>query len=97
MTVALLELLLNIIWLLNIVIFAWVVVSWLLVFNVINTRNQFVYQIVRGLDAIVDPLVAPIRKILPAMGGMDFSPIVLIFGLMFLSRLIQQILIDNPI
>lgn len=95
MSVAFLNLLLSILSLLQLVIFAWVIVSWLLAFNIINTRNRFVYEVSRTLNAIVDPLVAPIRKIVPSFGGLDFSPIILLFGLYFLQDWIVQIRMGN--
>ncbi len=95
MSIALLNLLLSIISLLTIVIFAWVIVSWLLAFNIINTRNTVVYQIVRALNGIIDPLVAPIRKVVPSLGGLDFSPVILLLALMFLRDWIVQIARGN--
>ena len=95
MSIALINLLLSIISLLTFIIFAWVIVSWLLAFNIINTRNNAVYQIVRALDAIIDPLVAPIRKVIPSLGGLDFSPVILLLALMFLQDWIKQIAIGN--
>jgi len=95
MSIALLNLLLSIISLLTIIIFAWVIVSWLLAFNIINTRNTVVYQIVRALNGIIDPLVAPIRKVVPSLGGLDFSPVILLLGLMFLRDWIVQIARGN--
>ena len=56
------------------------VLSWLIAFNVINLKNQFVYTIARTLDALTEPVLRPIRNILPDLGGIDVSPIVLIFG-----------------
>jgi len=81
--------------LLTFIIFAWVIVSWLLAFNIINTRNSVVYQIVKTLDAIINPLVAPIRKIVPNLGGLDFSPVILLLALMFLRDWIVQIARGN--
>ncbi len=95
MSIAFLNLLLSIISLLTFIVFAWVIVSWLLAFNIINTRNQVVYQIVKTLDAIINPLVAPIRKIIPSFGGLDFSPIILLFALYFLQDWIMQIRVGN--
>lgn len=95
MSVALLNLLLSILSLLQFVIFAWVIVSWLLAFNIINTRNRFVYEVSRTLNAIIDPLVSPIRRIIPSFGGLDFSPIILLFAIYFLQDWIVQIRMGN--
>src|SRR5690242_322837 len=55
-----------------------VVISWLFVFNVLNTRSPGVRQFAIALDRITAPLYRPIRRLLPDFGGIDFSPIVLI-------------------
>lgn len=59
-------------------IFASAILSWLVAFNVINVRNNFVYGIVRFLDAVTTPVLAPFRKIIPSLGGVDVSPIIAI-------------------
>lgn len=73
----------------------WIVIlsavfSWLYAFNVINSSNQFVNQIGRFLYQITEPIYRPIRSILPSMGGIDLSPIVVLFILMFLHRLLLK-------
>ena len=64
------------------------VLSWLIAFNVVNASNQFVSMIWRFTTALTEPMLKPIRKIIPNLGGIDISPIVLILGLMFLQRLV---------
>jgi YggT family protein len=59
------------------IIIAYAVLSWLVAFNVVNMRNRFVYQATRVLDALARPLLAPFKRLLPTMGGMDFSPLIL--------------------
>ena len=54
------------------------VLSWLVAFNVINTYNDFVRNLLRALDTITEPLYRPIRRILPDFGGIDFSPLVVL-------------------
>ncbi|MFT4090673.1 MAG: YggT family protein [Asticcacaulis sp.] len=54
------------------------VLSWLVAFNVINTRNPFVYQVMRTLDALTYPLLEPFRRFIPNLGGIDISPIIAI-------------------
>jgi YggT family protein len=54
------------------------VISWLIAFDVINTRNHFVYQVTRFLDAVTAPLLSPIQRVIPSLGGVDISPIILI-------------------
>ena len=64
------------------------ILSWLVAFNVVNTRNQFVSAIAEFLYRITEPVLAPIRRALPNLGGLDISPIVLILIIMFLQRVI---------
>ena len=67
--------------LLNFLLFAIVVsaiLSWLVAFDVINTRNRFVYMVVTFLDAVTRPVLAPVRRIIPPLGGVDISPIIVI-------------------
>lgn len=88
MSLAVFNLLMSIISLYLFIIFAWVVISWLQAFGIINTRNPVVHNIVAALHGLVEPVVAPIRRILPSMGGLDLSPIILIFGLYFIRDLL---------
>ncbi|ACE98979.1 MULTISPECIES: YggT family protein [Rhodopseudomonas] len=64
------------------------ILSWLIAFNVVNTRNQFVGAVSEFLYRITEPLLAPIRNLLPSLGGLDISPIILILLIMFLQRVI---------
>lgn len=57
------------------------VLSLLISFNVVNTSNQFVEALWRGVNALLDPLLRPIRRLMPNTGSIDFSPLVLIVGL----------------
>ena len=54
------------------------VLSWLIAFQVINVRNRAVYSIVSFLDAVTRPILAPVRRIIPTLGGVDISPVILI-------------------
>ena len=54
------------------------VLSWLVAFNVINLRNQFVYGVARFLEAVTTPVLRPFQKIIPPLGGVDISPIIAI-------------------
>jgi YggT family protein len=64
------------------------ILSWLIAFNVVNTRNQFVGAVSEFLYRITEPLLAPIRSFMPNLGGIDISPIILILIIMFLQRVI---------
>ena len=70
------------------VLIATAVFSWLVAFNVVNTRNRFVYMIGDFLHRATDPVLKRIRRVLPNLGGLDISPIVLILGLFFIRRLL---------
>ena len=67
-----------------------VILSWLIAFDVLNIRNPTIYRIARGLDGVTDPLLRPIRRFIPSLGGMDLSPIVLILLLQALRILIER-------
>ncbi len=70
------------------IIIASAVMSWLIAFNVVNTRNQFVAMVWEFLYKITEPALRPIRNLLPNLGGIDISPIILLFAIFFLQRLI---------
>lgn len=75
-------------------IYWWIVIiqailSWLIAFNVVNYRNQVVAQIEQGLRAMTEPVLAPIRRRLPAMGPVDLSPLVLLLGIIFIQLVLQ--------
>ena len=65
--------------------------SWLVAFNVINTRNGIVAAIGDVLDRVTEPALAPIRRRLPDLGGIDLSPVVLIIGLVFFRMLVFEL------
>ena len=62
-----------------------VVISWLVAFNVINTSNKFVYMIGDFCHRATEPVLGPIRRRLPNLGGLDISPLVVILGLIFIK------------
>ncbi|MBC8036081.1 MAG: YggT family protein [Rhizobiales bacterium] len=70
------------------IIIATVIMSWLIAFNVINGSNPYVRQVGYALRRLTEPLLGPIRRILPDLGGIDISPIVLLLALYFLRRLL---------
>src|SRR5438046_10530710 len=65
------------------------ILSWLIAFNVVNTRNQFVSSVAEFLYRITEPLLRPIRNVLPDLGGLDVSPIILILLIMLIERVIS--------
>ena len=76
------------------VLIAAAVMSWLIAFNVVNSYNPTVRRIWDFLYRVTEPALRPIRAILPNLGGIDISPVILIIGLMFLRVLIQWLYIS---
>ena len=70
------------------ILIASAVLSWLVVFNVVNTRNPIVNSVGDFLYRVTEPALRPIRSIMPNLGGIDISPVILIIGLLFLKQLI---------
>ncbi len=70
------------------IVFVYVIMGWLVQFNVINPRNQFVAMVGNTLHRLVEPVLKPIRRFMPNLGGIDISPVVLILVLFFLRNLI---------
>ena len=77
------------------ILIAAAVLSWLVAFNVVNTRNPVVATIGEFLYRITEPLLRPIRNALPAMGGIDISPIILILIIIFLRYVIALYILPN--
>jgi YggT family protein len=71
------------------------VLSWLIAFNVVNTRNQFVSMVADFLFRITEPLLRPIRAFLPNLGGIDISPVILIFLIILIYNVIVYCLYPN--
>ena len=71
------------------------ILSWLVAFNVVNTRNQFVGMVGDFLFRITEPVLRPIRSILPNLGGIDISPIVLILLIFLIKDVIVRYIYPN--
>ena len=54
------------------------ILSWLVAFDVINLRNRFVYNVAHFLDAVTRPILRPVQKVIPPLGGVDISPIIVL-------------------
>lgn len=80
----------NIIYLFSLVLIINIILSWLATFNVINTSNRFVYTVLDVTFKLTDPFLNPIRRFLPNIAGLDFSPIVLFLILGFLRNLLRE-------
>ena len=71
-------------------IIAQAILSWLVAFDVVNYRNRFVYSVGNFLDQVTRPLLEPFRRIIPSLGGIDVSPIVVILLLQFVNILFMR-------
>jgi len=65
-----------------------VILSWLIAFNVLDTRNNFVYQVANMFYQLTEPLYRPIRNFMPDLGGIDLSPLVVLVGIYALRVII---------
>ena len=66
-----------------------IVLSWLIAFNVVNIQSRFVITVLYATNKLTDPLLNPIRRILPNLGGIDISPIALVLVLLFIQDYIR--------
>jgi YggT family protein len=71
------------------------ILSWLVAFNVINPRNEVVGTIGRVVYGLTEPVLRPIRRFLPNLGGIDISPIILLLGIYFLQQIIIRYVYPN--
>ena len=80
----------GIVYLITMIVIVNAVISWLVTFEIVSRRNAFVAQIWDTTQKLTDPLLRPIRKLIPPIGGIDLSPIVLIFGLQLVNGLLTS-------
>jgi YggT family protein len=73
------------------ILIASAILSWLIAFNVVNPRNQFVAMLGEFLYRITEPVLRPIRNMMPNLGGIDISPIIVILIIVF----IQSVILPN--
>lgn len=88
MLLALIQIANMLLWVASLIIIVQAILSILVAFNVINTHNDFVRSLLYALDRLTAPLYRPIRKVMPDMGGIDFSPFVLLLLIWVLQRLL---------
>jgi YggT family protein len=69
------------------------VMSWLVAFDVINLHNRFVRLVSDFIFRLTEPLLKPLRNVLPVLGGMDLSPLVLIFIILFLQSFLRHLVV----
>ena len=87
---SLLQILLVAVQILSWIVLVHVIMSWLINFQVLNLRQQLVAQIWDGLNRTLNPLYSRIRKVLPIPGGIDFAPLIVLFGVYALEVLIRN-------
>jgi YggT family protein len=75
----------------NMLLIVWFIIGLLFSFNVINHRNEFLVQVYRSISSLFEPVLRPIRRLLPDTGAIDFSPMVLLFILMALERILESV------
>jgi YggT family protein len=86
---ALLEVILIALQLYMYLVIAGAILSWLIAFNVVNTRNQLVAMISDFLYRITEPVLRPIRQFMPNLGGIDLSPVILFFIIILIDKVIR--------
>lgn len=70
----------------SLALLVWIILSWLIAFNIVNRHQPFVYKLNEVLSRLIEPVLRPIRRILPDLGGIDISPILLIILLQFIQN-----------
>ena len=73
-----------------------VIMSWLIAFSIVNTQNKFIWKINYALHKLTNPLLSPIQQILPNLGGIDISPVILIIVLHFARNLLFELILGSP-
>lgn len=81
-------------WILTVIVIVQFIMSLLISFNVINLHNNAVAAIWQALNALLEPILRPVRRLLPNTGAIDFSPLVVIIGLNILSMLLSGLARD---
>lgn len=90
MGLAIVQLVNTILSLLSFAIIAAAILSWLFAFDVINPRNRFVGQVAYFLDRITSPLLEPVRRVVPLLGGIDISPIIVLLLIQFVTTVFNR-------
>jgi YggT family protein len=74
------------------IVFVYVILSWLILLDIVNRRNRAVYMFADSFQRLTEPMLRPIRRRLPDLGGVDISPLVLILALYFVRYVILSYL-----
>lgn len=81
--------------LIQILLIVTAILSWLVAFDIINMHNELARSIWRTLRSLTDPILAPIRRIVPNLGGVDISPIIAYFGILLVQKLIEEYFLNG--
>ncbi|HEX4157886.1 MAG TPA: YggT family protein [Rhizomicrobium sp.] len=84
------ELIDTLVYVYTIVIFAAVIMSWLVAFGVLNTYNRYARMVLRLLDTLTEPVFRLVRRIIPPLGGLDLSPMIVLLVLWAVQRLVDM-------
>ena len=76
--------------LISLALLIWIILSWLISFDIVNPRQPIVNKVYYALSRLLEPMLKPIRKLLPDLGGIDISPILLIILLRFIQSMMNQ-------
>ena len=76
-------------------IFAVLVMSWLIAFKVVDAQQPMVARVTQGLFAVTNPVLNPLRRIIPSIGGLDFSPILAMLLLEFVRRVVDSLVVTS--
>lgn len=76
----------NIIYLFNLLLIVYIILNWLIAFNIVNRYQPFVARVYEFLNRVTEPVLRPIRRLLPDVGGIDLSPIVVVLLLNFIDN-----------
>ena len=87
---SLLALIIQIINLFQFILIVYIIGTWLINFNIINTSNRFVYTIMEAMYRLCEPSLNTVRRYLPVFGSIDLSPLVVYLGLWFLKSLLIE-------
>jgi YggT family protein len=88
--ISLFQILMLILSVVKFVVLAHLIMSWLVTFQVLNLRQPFVYQVWSGLNRLLEPLYNPIRRMLPNLGGIDLSPLIVLVGIYALEIILRN-------
>lgn len=81
----------TILWLYMVALIGGAILSWLVAFGVVNTRNRFVFLIGDFLHRVTEPVLGPVRRFMPNLGGVDISPLIVILLVIFARRLLRDL------